>query len=147
MFQSTLSRSGSFVNLSLSVLLLLVLLLAGVLLLLRVMLSVILLSVLLLLLLLAGALLLGRSALSFWLHLLLLLLRALVVVVMVTLEKFLAELLLAFVNILIKSVTVFTDRELLVIVNRDMDLLLTDRFVLRAVELCHVRVSQSLFRG
>lgn len=95
----------------------------------------------------AGALLLGGSAFVRWLLLLLLLSTALVVIVVVALEQFLAEFLLALVNILIESITVLTDRELLVIVNRNMNLLLADRLVLRAVELSDVGVSESLFRG
>jgi hypothetical protein len=65
----------------------------------------------------------------------------------VALEEFLAEFLLALVNILIKSVTVFTDWKLLVIVNRNMNFLLANWLVFRAMELGDVRVSESLFRG
>lgn len=102
-----------FSRLSLSVLLLAVLLLACMLLLLL----VVLLRVRLLLgvlLLVAGALLFRGPAIVA-LHLLLL--STLIVVVMVALEKFLAQFLLALVDVLVESVTVLTNRELLVIVN------------------------------
>ena len=54
----------------------------------------------------------------------LLLLAALVViVVVVALQQFLAEFLLSLVNVLVELVTILADRELLVVINGDSNLL------------------------
>ena len=60
------------------------------------------------------------------------------------LEDLLSELLLAFVDISIELVAVLSDGELLIVVNRDVDLLAAHWLVLRVVELGHIRVSQGL---
>ena len=65
-------------------------------------------------------------------------------VVVVRRHDLLAELLLSLVYVGIQLVSVLSDRELLVVVDRDVDPSVTDWFVVRVVELCHVRVSQRL---
>jgi len=51
------------------------------------------------------------------------------------------------VDIRVKLVSVLPDCELLVVVNRDVDLASTVRFIIRVVELGHIRVSKGLFGG
>ena len=64
---------------------------------------------------------------------------------MVGLQDLLPKFLLALVDIRIELVTVFADRELLIIVNRDIYLLAAHRLILGIVELRYIGVSQRLF--
>jgi hypothetical protein len=82
-------------------------------------------------------------------HLLFNLLRAalVVVIVLMGLERLLPELLLALVDIRIKLVAVLSNRELLVVVDRDDDFACANRLIISVVKLGHVWVSQSLFRS
>ena len=65
---------------------------------------------------------------------------------MVRLKYLLSEFLLALVDISIELVTVFANRELLVVVNRNVNFLAANRLILRVVELRNIGVSQGLFR-
>ena len=56
-----------------------------------------------------------------------------------------AQLLLSLVYISVEFVPVFSDGELLVVVDRDMDFSRTDRLILRVMELSNVRMFKSLF--
>ena len=67
-----------------------------------------------------------------------------VVVVVVALQDLLAELLLSLVDVRVQLVAVLPNRELLVVVNRNVDLPRANRLVVRVVELRHVRVAQRL---
>lgn len=60
------------------------------------------------------------------------------------LQYLLAEFLLALVDVRVQLVTVLADGELLVVINRDVDLLPAHRFILRVVELRHIGVAQGL---
>jgi hypothetical protein len=51
------------------------------------------------------------------------------------------------VDISVELVTIFADRELLIIINRDINLLAAHRIILRIVELRHIGMSQRLFGG
>ena len=51
-----------------------------------------------------------------------------------------AKLLLSLMYISVEFVPVFSDREFLVVVDRDVDFSRTDRFIVRVVELSNVRV-------
>ena len=82
----------------------------------------------------ASPFLLGRTTL----------LVVLLVVVVVGLEDALSELLLSFMDVLVELVAVFADRELLVVVDGDVDSACANRLIFRVVELCHVRMAQSL---
>lgn len=62
------------------------------------------------------------------------------------LKYLLSEFLLALVDISIELVTVFANRELLVVVNRNVNFLAANRLILRVVELRNIGVSQGLFR-
>lgn len=64
-----------------------------------------------------------------------------VVVVVMRLEYLLSEFLLALVNICVQLVAVLSDGELLVIVNRDVDLLVAIWLIFRVVELLNVGMS------
>lgn len=70
-----------------------------------------------------------------------------VIVVVVRLQNLLAQLLLAFMNIRVEFVTVFADGELLVVVDRDVNLSGADRLVICVVELGHVGMAQCLLCG
>ena len=67
-----------------------------------------------------------------------------VVVVVVGLKDALPQFLLPPVDIRVQLVAVFANRELLVVVNRNVDSARTHRLVLRVMELSHVGVSQRL---
>ena len=60
------------------------------------------------------------------------------------LQDALSELLLSSVDVCVQFVTVLPDRELLVVVDGDIDASSAHWLVLRIVELGHIRVSQSL---
>lgn len=53
-----------------------------------------------------------------------------VVVVVVALEQFFAQFLLSFVDVLVQFVAVLTNREFLIVINRDVDLALAVGLVL-----------------
>ena len=59
---------------------------------------------------------------------------------MVGLHDLFAQLLLSLVYISIKFVPVFSDRELLVIIDWDVDLSSANRLIIRVVELSNVRM-------
>ena len=61
------------------------------------------------------------------------------------LKDLLSKFLLALVDISVELVTIFADRELLIIINRDINLLAAHRLILRIVELRHIGMSQRLF--
>jgi hypothetical protein len=67
-----------------------------------------------------------------------------VVVIVMALQNLLAEFLLALVDIRVELVAVLTDRELLVIINWNLDLARANWLVVGVVELGHVGVSQGL---
>jgi len=67
-----------------------------------------------------------------------------VVVVLVALQNLLAELLLPLVDIGVEFVAVLSDRELLVVVNGNLDLSRAVRLVVGVVELGHVGMAESL---
>ena len=69
-----------------------------------------------------------------------------IIVVVVRLKYLLSEFLLALVDISIELVTVFANRELLVVVNGNVNFLAANRLILRVVELRNIGVSQGLFR-
>ncbi len=62
-------------------------------------------------------------------------------------QYLLSKFLLAFVDISVELVSVFSNRELLVVINRNVDLLRANRLVLGVVELRYVRVTQGLLRS
>ena len=68
-----------------------------------------------------------------------------VIVVMMRLKDLLSKFLLALVDISVELVTIFADRELLIIINRDINLLAAHRLILRIVELRYIGMSQCLF--
>ena len=68
-------------------------------------------------------------------------------VVVVRRHDLLADLLLSLVYVSIQLVPVFSDRELLVVVNRDVDSAGADWLVFWVVELGNVGVSQGLLGG
>lgn len=70
-----------------------------------------------------------------------------VVVVVVGLQDLFPQFLFALVDIGVQAVAVLPDRELLVVVDRDVDAPSAHWLVLRVVELSHVRVPQGLFGG
>ena len=70
-----------------------------------------------------------------------------IIVVMMRLQYLLSKFLLAFVDISVELVAVLPDGELLVVIDRDVDLLGADGLVLGVVELRHVGVAQGLLRG
>ena len=47
-------------------------------------------------------------------------------------------------DVLVELVAIFADRELLVVVDGDVDPACANRLIFRVVELCHVRMAQSL---
>ena len=61
-------------------------------------------------------------------------------------QYLLSKFLLAFVDISVELVSVFSDRELLVVINRNVDLLRAHWLVLGIVELRDVGVTQGLLR-
>jgi hypothetical protein len=63
------------------------------------------------------------------------------------LKDLLPKFLLALVDISVELVTIFADRELLIIINRDINLLAAHRLILRIVELRYIGMSQCLFGG
>lgn len=63
------------------------------------------------------------------------------------LKDLLSKFLLALVDISVELVTIFADRELLIIINRDINLLAAHRLILRIVELRYIGMSQRLFGG
>ena len=63
------------------------------------------------------------------------------------LKDLLSKLLLALVDISVELVTIFADRKLLIIINRDINLLSAHRLILRIVELRYIGMSQRLFGG
>lgn len=63
------------------------------------------------------------------------------------LKDLLPKFLLALVDISVELVTIFADRELLIIINRDINLLAAHRLILRIVELRYIGMSQRLFGG
>jgi hypothetical protein len=67
-----------------------------------------------------------------------------VIVIVVRLQNLFTQLLLAFMNIRVEFVTVFADRELLIVVDRDVDLSGADGLVVCVVELGDVGMSESL---
>ena len=68
----------------------------------------------------------------------------LVVIVMVGLQNALPQLLLSSVDVCVQLVSVLADRELLVVVDGNVDATRANRFVLRVVELCYIGVSEGL---
>ena len=70
-----------------------------------------------------------------------------VVVVVVGLQDLLAQLLLSFVDVRVQFVSVLSDRELLVVIDWNVNLPSADWLILRVVELGHIWVAQSLFCG
>jgi len=68
-----------------------------------------------------------------------------VVVVVMGLEDFLAQLLLPLVDICIQFISVLTDREFLIVVDRNINLPRANWLVFGVVELGNISVSQSLF--
>ncbi len=70
-----------------------------------------------------------------------------VVIIVVGLQDTLSQLLLSAVDVCIQFVTVFPDRELLVVVDWDVDAPRAHWLVLRVVELGHIGMSQSLISG
>ena len=68
----------------------------------------------------------------------------LVVIVMVGLQDALPQLLLPSVDVCVQFVSVLADRELLVVIDRNVDATRANRFVLRVVELCYIGVSEGL---
>ena len=69
-----------------------------------------------------------------------------VVVVVMRLEDFLAQLLLPLVDICIQFISVLTDREFLIVIDRNINFARANWLVLGVVELGHISVSQGLFR-
>lgn len=63
---------------------------------------------------------------------------------MVGLEDSLPQLLLATVDVCVQLVSVLADRELLIVIDRDVDAARTHGLILRIVELRDVGVPQSL---
>ena len=63
------------------------------------------------------------------------------------LKDLLSKFLLALVDISVELVTIFADRKLLIIINRDIYLLAAHRLILRIVELRYIGMSQRLFGG
>jgi hypothetical protein len=63
------------------------------------------------------------------------------------LKDLLPKFLLSLVDISIELVTIFADRELLIIINRDINLFAAHRLILRIVELRYIGMSQCLFCG
>ena len=59
-------------------------------------------------------------------------------------EDFLAHFFTSLMNIRVQFVAVFLDGELLVVINRNVNLLRANWLLIRVVELVHVRVLQSL---
>ena len=70
-----------------------------------------------------------------------------IIVVMMRLQYLLSKFLLAFVDISVELVAVLPDGELLVIIDRDVNLLWAHRLVLGVVELRYIWVTQGLFGG
>lgn len=70
-----------------------------------------------------------------------------VVIIVVRLQNALPKFLLSAVDICIKFVSVLPDRELLVVVDRDIDAPLASRLILGIVELSYIGVFQSLVCG
>ena len=68
------------------------------------------------------------------------LIRVLLLVV-VRLHDLLAQLFLSLMDISVKFVPVFSNRELLVVINRDVDFPITDWLIIWVVELSNVGVS------
>lgn len=68
----------------------------------------------------------------------------LLLVLLLLSQSLLAQLLLTLVNVAVQLVSVLSDRELLVVVDRDVDLPLANWLVLWVVELGHVLVLQGL---
>jgi len=66
---------------------------------------------------------------------------------MMRLKDLLSKFLLALVDISVELVTIFADRELLIIINRDINLLAAHRLIFRIVELRYIGMSQRLFGG
>ena len=66
---------------------------------------------------------------------------------MMRLQYLLSKFLLAFVDISVELVAVLSDGELLVVIDRDVDLLRAHGLVLGVVELRYVGVTQGLLRG
>ena len=64
---------------------------------------------------------------------------------MVGLEDSLPQLLLATVDVCVQLVSVLADRELLIVIDRDVDAARTHGLILRIMELRDIWVSQSLF--
>lgn len=67
------------------------------------------------------------------------------VVIVVGLEDLSTQLLLSSVDVGVQFVSVFANRELLIVVNRDVNAAGADGLVLRIVELSHIGMAQSLF--
>lgn len=65
-----------------------------------------------------------------------------VVVVVVGCENLLSQLLLAFVDICVQLVSILANRELLIIVNRDVDSTSADWLVIWVVELGYIWMTQ-----
>ena len=68
----------------------------------------------------------------------------LLVVCLVLDENLLSHLLLSLVDIRIELVSIFSDREFLVVIDRNENLFVTIWLFLRIMELSHVRVLQNL---
>ena len=68
----------------------------------------------------------------------------LVVVSLVLGQNLLSHLLLPLVDIRIELISIFSDREFLVVINRNENLFVTNWLFLRIMELSHVRVLQCL---
>ena len=61
-----------------------------------------------------------------------------IVVVVVRRQNLLSQLLLSLVDVCIQLISIVSDGELLVVINRDVNLLLTDWFIIWVVELCNI---------
>jgi hypothetical protein len=62
-------------------------------------------------------------------------------VVLMRLQDFLAELFLAFVNVTVQFVAIFSNRKFLIVVDRDVNLSGTNGFIVRIVKLRYIRMS------
>ena len=94
----------------------------------------------------------AHSLVLLLLHVLLLVLRlplpvVVIVIVVVRLQDLLAQLLFTLVDIRVKLVSVLPDGELLVVIDRNVDLARADGLIVGIVELGNVGVAQSLLSG
>ena len=66
------------------------------------------------------------------------------VVVVVGLQDLFSKFLLPLMDISVQFISVFSNRELLVVIDRDIDFLVADGLIIGVVELSNIRVSQTL---